>query len=441
MSRAIKKISTGYQARPLMRQLHMIRKRFKVYVLHRRFGKTVGAINELIDHLLRCDLNRPQYGYIAPTYTQAKRVAWEYFKEYTKCFPGRHIHEGELRIDIPKPTTQNKDSFARIYVLGADNPDSIRGMYFDGVIMDEYAEMNPIIWTQVVRPALSDRGGWGIFIGTPKGSNHFKEIYELSLDPASAKEWFGVLYRASETGIISRDELEEARRIMLPEEFEQEYECSFSAALIGSYFGRQIEEAEREGRITRVPYDCAVPVDTWWDLGIDDQMAIWFTQTVGQEIHMIDYLEDNNLGIPDYARKLLQDKPYVYREHNFPHDGAARELGTGRSREEVARENGLSPLRVRDRWDVSDSINASRVLLPRCWFDAEKCRLGIEALKNYERKWDAKKKIFDSRPLHNWASHAASAFAVLAQGHRDNSRRRSVKNLPRVADEAYNIFN
>src|SRR3989304_4749260 len=167
---SIQKISTGYEPRKFQEILHKNLKRFNVLVCHRRFGKTVFSVNHCIDRGLRNTKRNPQYAYIAPTYGQAKRIAWDMFKEYTKNLPGVSTNEQDLRLEIERPHLQDK---VRFLLLGAENPGSLKGIYLDGVILDEFAECAPAIWGEVVRPALSDRRGWAIFIGTPKGQNHF----------------------------------------------------------------------------------------------------------------------------------------------------------------------------------------------------------------------------------------------------------------------------
>ena len=429
----VERVSTGYVPRPLQAELHLKLKRFNVLVCHRRFGKTVFAINDKIDKALRNPLLNPQYAYFAPFYGQAKRVAWDYLKEYTKNIPGATANEADLRIDIPRPAMRDR---IRFMLLGADNPGSIRGIYLDGATLDEYAEMDPLIWSQVIRPALADRKGWASFIGTPKGQNHFHDIYQKALtDP----KWFTAIFRASETGIIDPEELAEARRAMSPEEFEQEFECSFTAALIGAYFGKEMEAAEKEKRVCKVPWDKSVPVDTFWDLGIGDTTAIWFMQQVGREYHAIDYVEDSGRDLAYFVSELRR-RPYVYREHVLPHDAAARELGTGKTRQETLRDHGLERTIIQPRQSLEDGIHAARMMLSKVWFDQEKCARGITALKNYERKWDAKNKIFSSKPHHNWASHGSDAFRIFALGSRDNSVRQNRRNLPRQALSSYDVL-
>jgi hypothetical protein len=405
-------------------------KRFNVVVAHRRFGKTVYAVNELIDRLLHCTHKNPQGAYIAPTYSQAKRVVWQYFKDFTACFPNRKVHEGELRIDIPMPTSDHPDSFFRIMLLGADNPDNIRGIYLDHAVLDEYGDQHPQVWTQVVRPALSDRKGGALFIGTPKGANHFQDIYlKAKLD---AKNWHRAIFKASETKVIDPEELESSRLTMAESDFEQEFECSFSAQLKGAYYGAQIRRAENEGRVCKVPYDLNAEVHTYWDLGIGDTTVIWFAQMVGKEVHFIDYYEASGVGLEHYAA-LIKSKPYNYGEHLLPHDGGARELGTGVTRQETLRNMGITPIYVQKRHKLDDGINASRILINRSWFDVNKCERGITALKNYQRKWDEKNQIFSPKPLHDWSSHAADAFRTCGMGMRADMTSMDKRALPRQA--------
>lgn len=428
----VTEIDLGYTPRPFQAQLHNKLKRFNVLVCHRRFGKTVFSIMETIDKAFRNERKNPQYAYIAPTYGQAKRVAWEYFKDFAGKIPGTKAHEQELRIDIPRPDRGDK---IRFMLLGAENPDSLRGIYLDGVILDEYAQCDPTIWGQVIRPALSDRLGWAIFIGTPKGQNHFYDIYNAAL---GLRNWYVAIHKASETQVVDAGELEEAQATMTDEEYEQEYECSFAAALTGAYYGKYMNQLEQKKQITRVPYDPAVPVDTFWDLGISDSMAIWFIQYVGNEVHVIDYIEEAGKGLEHYVKEL-KAKPYVYDQHYIPHDGAARELGTGRTRQETLLDLGLRT-NIVPRQMIADGIHAVRMALPKCWFDRDNCAKGIAALKNYQRKWDSKNKMFMDRPLHDWSSHGADAFRVFGMVFNPQRRTTRMAELPREADSSYSIF-
>lgn len=438
-------ISTGYVPRRHQAYLHRNLRRFNVVLCHRRFGKTIFAINELLDRALRNMFRNPQYAYIAPTYSQAKKIAWEALKEYTKMLPGVSYHETELRCTIERPGLGDKIT---IHLLGAENPDTLRGIYLDGVIMDEYADMAPDIWTKVVRQALSDRGGWAIFIGTPKGQNHFYELYQYAHrgnpeagDVAAPLDWYCATFKASETEVIPIAELESARAVMAPEEYEQEYECSFSAALVGAYYGREIERAEKASRITAVPYEPALPVITAWDLGVDDATVIWLVQVHGKQVRVIGYIEESGAGL-DYYVKELNKLDYMFAEHLLPHDVKVRELGASgaASRLETLKSLGLKNITVVPKVPVADGINAARLLLARCWFDAIACHRGIKALKSYERKWDSKNKVFQQAPLHNWASHGADGFRTLAVGLDENAMPEEVrKNLPRTSNMDYSV--
>lgn len=394
-----------YVPRQLFRPFHDRKQRFSCEVVHRRAGKTVSRVNDLIRCAMTEERERPRFAYIAPFLKQAKAVAWDYLKFYSHPLVqyGATFNESELRVDYPNG--------AQIRLYGADNPDSLRGIYLDGVVFDEFGTMDPRIWP-VVRPALSDRLGWADFIGTPNGHNEFYETFQKA--KANPSEWYAALHKASETGLIAGHELEAARRSMTADQYEQEYECSFEAAIQGAYYGKEMAEAEKDKRIGRVPYDKASDVITAWDLGIGDATAIWFCQQIGQEYHLIDYLENSGVGLDWYAR-AVKEKPYVYSAHILPHDVEAKELGTGKSRKEVLSELGIKAT-VAPRLRLEDGISAARLSFNRCWFDAEKCARGIEALKQYRTEYDEQRKVFRDKPLHDWTSHGADAFRYLFTG-------------------------
>lgn len=392
-----------YKPRDLQLEIHNNLKRFNVLVCHRRFGKTVLCINEQIKRAAMCRKDRPRFAYIAPLFRQAKQVAWDYLKHYSQPLPGTVANEAELRVDLPNG--------ARVQLFGADNPDALRGIYLDGVVLDEYGQMRPQLWTEVIRPALTDREGYAIFIGTPKGRNAFHDLYQSALaNPA----WFAALYRASETRVLPGYELEAAQQDMSEDEYAQEFECSFEAAIVGAYYGKLINQADADGRIGNVPWDPAVLVHTAWDLGIGDSTAIWFIQQVGREVRWIDYHEASGEALSYYAR-VLKDKPYVYGEHLLPHDGGARELGTGKTRQETLASLGIDTQVIALK-AVDDGINAVRNLIPRSWFDRTKCERGLEALRNYRRDWNDQMGTFKPRPRHDWASHGADAARIGAAG-------------------------
>ena len=279
------RVSTGHSPRPQQRLLHAAAGRFKVLVTHRRFGKTVFAVNELISGARRCKRMQPRFAYLAPFHVQAKDVAWSYLKHYTARIPDITVNETELWVELPPRIEHQPGSGgARIRLYGADNADRLRGLYFDGVVLDEYAQMHPRVWAEVVRPALADRHGWALFIGTPMGRNGFCDLFEGARDGFPLTEgvrqrdpdWAAFLFKASETGIIPMPELEAAQRAMTADQYAQEFECSFDAAIPGAYYAQILAEAEPLGRIRPVAYEPALPVHTGWDLGIGDPTAIWF---------------------------------------------------------------------------------------------------------------------------------------------------------------------
>lgn len=427
-------VSTGYMPRPLQAKLHSEVKRFNVIVCHRRWGKTVWAINEMIDRGLSCDLHNPRYAYIAPLYSQAKRVAWDYLKDFTKNIPGAKANEAELRVDVPRPA---KGDTVRWTLLGAENPANLRGIYLDGVILDEYAEMMPSIFTEVVRPALSDRKGWASFIGTFRGLNHLYQLYEFG---KKNPEWYTAIFKASETKIIQEQELATAKALMSEDEYEQEFECNPLAGVTGAYYSKQIQAAETvipgvgTSRICSVPHQTNLLVDTFWDLGIGDSTAIWFVQHVGREYHIIDYFEESGLAMEDIIKRLNQ-KPYAYGRAVLPHDAAAREMGTGRSRVETLQSLGLRRIEVLKRATIEDGIQAVRGIFSQCWFDKTKCENGIDALKGYRRKWEEKNQVFSNTPLHDKNSHGSDAFRYFAMGVRVEI---DTKDFPDEAEHGYN---
>lgn len=384
---------------------HNRTERWACIVAHRRCGKTVACVNDTIRRAVTCPLEHGRYAYVAPYLAQAKEAAWEYLKRYAQPILADK-NESELWVE-----TLNG---ARIRIHGADNPDRLRGAYLDGVVLDEYADMRPSVWGEVIRPMLADRQGWATFIGTPKGRNEFWQVHDRA---QGAPDWFSAVYRASETGILRSTELSAARQDMTPEQYEQEFECSFEAAIVGAYFGKEIAEAERMGRICDLPYEPSLPVHTAWDLGVGDSTAIWCFQVVGSEIRIIDHYENHGQGLPHYAA-VLASRPYRYGDDWVPHDARVKELGTGRTRMETLIQLGRNP-RVVPAHTVHDGINAARVSLDVCWFDRNRCADGIEALRQYRAEFDEKTKAFKDQPRHDWASHTADAFRYLCMAWRE----------------------
>jgi hypothetical protein len=380
-------------------------------VVHRRAGKTVACVMDLIDAALRCDKRDGRFSYISPTYAQSKDNAWQYLKRFTGMIPGIEQRESELMVRFP-----NNGSRVRLY--GADNYDRLRGSYNDGVVLDEYGDFDPAAWPEVIRPSLADREGWAVFIGTPKGRNDFHRIYT---DAKENPSWFSLVLKASQSGLLSDDELRDMRGMMTADQYDQELECSFDAAIRGAIYRTELAEAEGDGRICSVPYDPAVPVCSAWDLGIGDATSVVCAQLVGKEVHIIDYYEATGEPLTHYVQ-WLDSKPYRYSMDLLPHDAGARELGTGKTREELLRANGRK-VRVLPRQEVDDGINAVKMLLPRCWFDAKRTARLRECLVHYHRDFNDKMGVFKDNPVHDWSSHAADAMRCLAMGLRETERK------------------
>ena len=395
-----------YRPRPLQRSIHDRLRRFNLLVLHRRAGKTVLAINQLIKWVMTCELDRARGAYIAPLYRQAKSIAWDYLQFYCRPIPGAEFNQAELRVDLP--------GGGRIQLFGADNPDSLRGLYFDGVVIDEVAQIAPNLWPEIIRPAIADRKGKVLFLGTPKGRNYFYDLYNtVKLDDT----WLVEVHKASETGILDKDELEAARLTMSEDTYAQEFECSWTAAIKGTYYGDLVNKAREEGRICRLPVETSVPVQTFWDLGRNDSTSIWFMQRVGAEHRFIDYYECNGEGLHHYA-KVLKDRGYLYGEHYLPHDVEVTELTTNRNRREVLEDLGVRPVRVVPRVrEIGEGIEQVRQKLASCWFDEAKCDAGIRCLENYRKDWDETRQVFRSTPRHDEFSHGADAFRMFGQGY------------------------
>ena len=397
-----------YKPRALQKILHgqIDKHRFSVIVLHRRAGKTVMAINHMLRASLTNKFLNPRYAFISPYRLQGKATAWDYIKQFAGKIPGTKFNESELRCDLANG--------ARITILGAENDQAIRGISLDGCVFDETQSIKPTIFPEVIRPALADRKGWCIFIGTPKGRNNFYQLYEQA---KKNPKWYACTYKASETDILDEEELQAAKDVMSKDLYEQEFECSFQAAITGSYYGTIIEDLVREKRMVSNLFDEDIDVETWWDLGMNDQTAIWFVQRYKKEIRLIDYYENTGHGLDHYA-DVLKKKGFEYSTHIFPHDVKVRELGNyAKTRLEALLDLGIVG-EVAPKLSIEDGIEAVRKNLINCWFDKDKCGTGIEYLKAYQKKWDDKAQVFKSKPQHSYASHCADSFrtGIAGQG-------------------------
>lgn len=399
-----REVTLPYTPRQPFMSFHKRHHRWACLVAHRRAGKTVAAINDIIRAALMCKSPMPLFGYVAPYRSQAKSIVWDYLKKFSEPIL-KDSNESELQVTLVNN--------AKIRLFGADNADAMRGLGFDGIYMDEYGDFKPSVWGNVIRPALSDKQGWAVFGGTPKGKNQFWQIYNMA--SKSPDEWFTLRLPASQSGLLPQSELAANKAQLSEDQYLQEYECSFEAAIIGAFYGKEMFNATEEGRITHVDYDPAVPVHTAWDLGYRDDTAIWWYQVVRREIHVIDYYAISGANIAQLA-DVIKSKPYKYGKHYLPHDARAKTLAAqGKSViEQLGEHLGLSHLTIVPDLSVQDGIQAVRQMLPDTWFDITRCEEGIEALRQYQREYDEDKKAFRQTPRHDWASHPADAFRMLA---------------------------
>jgi hypothetical protein len=403
MSRLVK---LKYRPRSVFEDFHKRTQRWAVIVAHRRCGKTVACINDLIVKALLENKKHAQYAYIAPYYSQAKSVAWRYLERFSEPVLSKS-NQSELWVELING--------ARIRLFGADNPDALRGNFLDGVVMDEMADMKPSVWGEIIRPLLADRVGWATFIGTPKGHNAFYDIYN---EAQKSPNWYTKVLRADQTMILPESELEDARASMSVNQYEQEFLCSFEAAITGAYYGQEMRRITDMERITTVEYDPMFPCHTSWDLGFNDSTSIIWFQTVYGEIRVLDHHSSNGQAIPFYTGLLKQKEEefcYKYGYHYLPHDARAKTLASGGKSiiEQIATKIDIKHLKIVPNLSLQDGIQATRLALTRCWFD-NRCEELIECLRQYQREWDDDKKVFRDRPKHDWTSHSSDAMRYLA---------------------------
>lgn len=396
----------NYKPRDVFASLHKRSSRWAVVVAHRRCGKTVAMCADLMIGALTCKHPKPQFAYLAPWREQAKKVAWNYLKELSRPVWAKPPNESELKITINTP---NND-ISTIFVAGADNPDALRGMYFDGVVLDEVGQMRPSLWYSVLRPALSDRLGWAIFAGTPSGKNFFWQMREEArLNPQTHML---MQLPASKTDILHPDELRDARAQMTEEAYLTEYEISFDAAIPGAYFAKQIGQAYEDKRVGSFPTDPAFTTDLVADLGYTDSCSWWGWQTTPDGYKITDFYENDNQPISHYI-DWVKSRPYKVGTVWLPHDARAKSLQTGKSIIEQFLQAGITP-RIVTELSLQDGIEAARVTLPKCYFDETPTYDGVEHLRAYMREWDERSQTYRNRPKHDNHSHASDAFRYLA---------------------------
>lgn len=441
-------ITIEYRPRVWAKPFHARLKRFACLVLHRRAGKTTAFMNQhqraaLDDgweqaRLLRINpsLTSPQlkelinpvggrhYAHILPKRNQAKSVVWDKLKFYASTVPGHKPNESELLIRYP---TGHK-----VQLFGADDPDSLRGLAFSGVSFDEFSQQPRNIYSEIISKALADHLGYALFGGTIKGKDHLYTMYEaVKSDP----DWFSLWQDVdkslqTEDGITiqmleqamadDRDQIKQG--IITQDEYDQEWFLSPEAAIKGAIYGKQLTAARLEGRITDVPYDPSLPVETYWDLGMN--MSIWFTQTLKSgAVRVIDYYESGGTSDLPECAKVLKEKPYVYGRHVAPHDIVNKEL-SGKTRQQTAADLGIR-FDICPKVGLEDGIEAVKSFLPRCYFDQRKTDRGLECLRHYRRSYNQTMNEFKSEPLHDWSSHGSDAFRYLAVSHREPREKKS----------------
>lgn len=400
-----------------LKTLHSSVKRFIVMVIHRRGGKTVASLNHLVRDAMRN--KKHAYAYIAPLRNQAKRIAWGILKDIVAHVAGVSINESELTITFLNGST--------VSLYGADNADALRGIGLDGVVLDEYAQMSPVIFSEIITKCVADRLGYIIIIGTPKGKGHFHRIYKV----AEQSEMWDSVYLNIDDSLKQEhgktiDNLRQALKddqqhvtdgLMTQAEFDQEWYLSWEAAIRGAVYGDQIAEARKRKHITSVPYDPSLPVHTVWDLGISkgNAMAIGFVQKPSsRETWLIDYYENIGQGLAHYAA-VIKKKPYVYAKHWFPHDVRNREKSTGQALFATAEKLfGKANCEIVEKISIEDGIDLTRAMWSRLWIDAEQCALFEDIIGSYVYEFNDNTQTFRSTPLHNYASNAADMLRYLA---------------------------
>jgi hypothetical protein len=413
-------IPNNFQARPYQAPLYnCLADGYKrgVAVWHRRAGKDKTGISLMAKEAFK---RKGSYYYFYPLHKQARKAIWDGMDKsgfkYTDHFP-KELIEAKNESDM-KITLRNGSIFQ---LVGTDNYDAIMSTNPIGCVFSEYSLHDPMAW-EYVRPILAENGGWALFLYTPRGENHGFDLYEMA---RTNPEWFCQTLTVDDTEAVKPEDIDAERQAGMSEEMiQQEFYCSFQAPLSGSYYANEMTLAMQQGRIRMLPTDTTLKVHTFWDLGISDYMAIWFAQFNGPEIHLVDYYQGCNEGMGHYAHVIDTKRianQWILGEHWAPHDIEVRELSTGVSRRETARQMGID-FNVVPNISLTEGIEAVRRLFPRCWFDDRDprevqdigARKGINCLKRYTKKWNEAMKVYSDNPLHDENSHGADAFRTLA---------------------------
>jgi len=433
MQEIVQEVELDYQPRNVFLDFHEREQRWAVIVAHRRCGKTVACINDLIYRALIENKENGRYFYLSPYLAQSKSIAWDYLVRYSQPVLAKS-NQSELWVELINGS--------RIRLFGADNENALRGNYCDGIVLDEYADIRPRVWGEIIRPLLADRNGmnghktWAVFIGTPKGHNAFYDVYHNATQDS---DWYVKVLRASKTGLLEQSELDDAAKMMTQDQYLQEFECDFESAILGAYYGKEMRQITDQSRITKVELDPMFPLFSAWDLGYSDDTSIISYQVVHGEIRIVDYHSSNGQSIPFYTGLIKQreiDWGVKYTTHYLPHDARAKTLASGGKSiiEQLSDKIPLKCLKIVPSLSLQDGIQAARMALLRCWFDAERSEGLIECLRQYQREWDEDKKIFRDKPRHDWTSHGADAFRMLSIAWKEEAK------LPSKDDSIKGLF-
>lgn len=411
-------------------------KTYNIYVLnwHRRAGKDMTCWNAAIERTAEEPMTCK---YAFPTNDMARDNLWESYTNdglrFTDFVPDL------LRVRLNKADDGLNDSLKRIEfvtggsirVISAHKPGRLRGGNSKIFVLSEFQIMDPSV-IDIIMPIIEANGGVLVVNMTSNGDSAAKGMLESwKLDPnvyvsiltvedtpVFTPEQMVRIRQRTVDNFVARGASEEEANAFV----DQEYYCSWDSPVIGAYFGAAMRRAQEDGRITNVPHEPLLPVHTYWDLGVDDSMSIWFVQLHNREIRLIDYYESSGEGFAHYARVLKGQQPslermkdYMYGRHYAPHDIEVRNMDEdARTRLETARTLGIDFIKVKRVAKKEDGIEASRGIIPRCWFDARHCKRGISGLKGYRKEWNDKLMVYKDQPVHDWTSHPADAFQTLA---------------------------
>ena len=404
------KITLPYQFEPRNYQASVLKafdegKRRLVLVHHRRAGKDKLCWNLIIREAWE---NIGNYYYAFPTYSQGRKAIWEAIgKDGFKYLD--HIPK-ELIVGKPNETEMKirLKNGSLIQVIGVEDPDRVVGTNPRGIIFSEYSLQNPKAW-ELLRPILRENGGWAIFNYTPRGRNHGFKLYEMAKGNPS---WYVSLLTVDDTKILTPEDIDEERRAGMTEDMiQQEFYCSFIAAVQGSIYWDEIARAEKDGHFKDVPFDPRLLVHTVWDLGRNDTNCIGFYQSNGITVRKIDYLNGNRIGLPDWIKKVKdrgKEKGYIFGRHFAPHDIEVSDYSTtgDASRREIAKEHGIE-FEVVPKVSIEEGIDAGRRFFRKLYIDQTNCAEFLEAIPQYSREYDELNKTFLKNPKHDWTSNFA----------------------------------